>query len=379
MILESIQLSSLLIPFNLAFKHASAERATTQTLWVEARSKDGMLGFGEGCPREYVTGESLQSTQTFVAAHLQDWMATIVDLGTLNDWVARHRREIDMNPSAWAAVELALLDLIGKAEKKSVEALLGLPELSGSFRYTAVLGDASPRQFEAQLAHYLKAGFRDFKIKLSGDRTRDSAKVQALFAANISSRAVRADANNLWNSADAALRDLDALGFPFLALEEPLRPGDYQGMHRLASALDTQIILDESLLRADQLDQLSDSADRWIINLRVSKMGGLLRSLELVRELRRRGLRVILGAHVGETSLLTRAALTVAHSARDLLVAQEGAFGTHLLSADVVEAPIMFGQGGILDATPLGLETEGFGLSVSRPVPHSTVLGESSV
>jgi L-alanine-DL-glutamate epimerase-like enolase superfamily enzyme len=197
MILESIQLSSLLIPFNLAFKHASAERGTTQTLWVEARSKDGMLGFGEGCPREYVTGESLQSTQTFVAAHLQDWMATIVDLGTLNDWVARHRRDIDMNPSAWAAVELALLDLIGKTEKKSVEALLGLPELSGSFRYTAVLGDASPRQFEAQLAHYLKAGFRDFKIKLSGDRTRDSAKVQALFAANISSRAVRADANNL--------------------------------------------------------------------------------------------------------------------------------------------------------------------------------------
>jgi L-alanine-DL-glutamate epimerase-like enolase superfamily enzyme len=150
-------------------------------------------------------------------------------------------------------------------------------------------------------------------------------------------------------------------------------------MHRLASALDTQIILDESLLRADQLDQLSDSADRWIVNLRVSKMGGLLRSLELVRELRRRGLRVILGAHVGETSLLTRAALTVAHSARDLLVAQEGAFGTHLLSTDVVEAPIMFGQGGILDATPLGMKTEGFGLTVSRPVPHSTVLGESSV
>jgi L-alanine-DL-glutamate epimerase-like enolase superfamily enzyme len=379
MILESIQLSSLLIPFNLAFKHASAERATTQTLWVEARTKDGMLGFGEGCPREYVTGESLQSTRAFVAVHLQDWMATIADLGMLNDWVARHRRDIDMNPSAWAAVELALLDLIGKTEKKSVEALLGLPELSGSFRYTAVLGDASPRQFEAQLAHYLKAGFRDFKIKLSGDRTRDLAKVQALFAANISSRAVRADANNLWNSADVALRDLDALGFPFLALEEPLRPGDYQGMHRLASALDTQIILDESLLRADQLDQLSDSADRWIVNLRVSKMGGLLRSLELVRELRRRGLRVILGAHVGETSLLTRAALTVAHSARDLLVAQEGAFGTHLLSTDVVEAPIMFGQGGILDATPLGMETEGFGLTVSRPVPHSTVLGESSV
>jgi L-alanine-DL-glutamate epimerase-like enolase superfamily enzyme len=375
MILESIRLSSLLIPFMVAFKHASAERATTQTLWIEARSDDGTVGFGEGCPREYVSGESLQSAKAFVEKHRQEWMATITDVGTLADWVARHRSDIDVNPSAWAAVELALLDLIGKAGKKSVEDLLGLPALAGSFRYTAVLGDASPPQFEAQLAHYLKAGFSDFKIKLSGDRVRDLSKVRALSAANVPSRAVRADANNLWGSADAAMRDIEALGFPFFALEEPLRPGDYQGMHRLASGLDMRIILDESLLRADQLDRLTGSADRWIINLRVSKMGGLLRSLELVREMRQRGLRAIFGAHVGETSLLTRAALTVAHTARDILVAQEGAFGTHLLAADLVETPIMFGQGGVLDVDALGMKSAGFGLTIPLPVPHASVLG----
>jgi L-alanine-DL-glutamate epimerase-like enolase superfamily enzyme len=369
-ILKTIQASSLLIPFKLAFKHASAERATTQTLWVEASAHDGMTGFGEGCPREYVTAESLQSAQGFVAAHLQDWLSTIVDVATLADWVARHRAEIDQNPAAWTAVELALLDLIGKVGNKSVEALLGLPQLSGSFRYTAVLGDASPRQFEAQLAHYLQAGFRDIKIKLSGDRMRDAGKVHALSSAHIAPQAVRADSNNLWTDPEVAMRDLGALDFPFFALEEPLRAGDYQGMHRLARELDTRIVLDESLLRADQLDHFSDSADRWIVNLRVSKMGGLLRSLELVRELRRRGLRAIIGAHVGETSLLTRAALTVAHSARDILVAQEGAFGTHLLSTDVIEAPIMFGYGGMLDAGALGLASAGLGLPISE-VPRS--------
>jgi hypothetical protein len=55
-----------------------------------------------------------------------------------------------------------------------------------------------------------------------------------------------------------------------------------------------------------------------------------------------------------------------------LLVAQEGAFGTHLLAADVVEKPIMFGQGGELGTTTLGLKPEGFGLAISRPVPHAT-------
>jgi L-alanine-DL-glutamate epimerase-like enolase superfamily enzyme len=293
-------------------------------------------------------------------------MGNITDVHTLADWVAQHETDIDTNASAWTAAELALLDLIGKTEKKSVEAVLGLPELSGSFRYTAVLGDSSPEQFEAQLARYLRTGFSEFKIKLSGDRNCDLSKVHALTAAKIPPHAVRADANNLWDDTDVALRYLDALDFSFFALEEPLRAGDYSAMHRLANALDTRIVLDESLLRTDQLDRLSDTRHRWIVNLRVSKMGGLMRSLQLVQELRKRGLPMICGAHVGETSLLTRAALTVAHSARDILIAQEGAFGTHLLLTDVVPTPMMFGQGGMLDVSALAMPTEGFGLAISR-------------
>jgi len=85
---------------------------------------------------------------------------------------------------------------------------------------------------------------------------------------------------------------------------------------------------------------------------------------------------VIVGAHVGETSLLTRAALTVANSARDLLVAQEGAFGTHLLARDVVRAASHVrggrssrsGRPGESGALP------GWGLTVLNPVPHLTAL-----
>jgi len=54
---------------------------------------------------------------------------------------------------------------------------------------------------------------------------------------------------------------------------------------------------------------------------------------------------------VGETSILTRAALTIANSYRDIVIAQEGAFGTHLLEKDICEPSIMFGAGGILQAS----------------------------
>ena len=362
--LESIQARRLDIPFNMAFRHASAERSTTQTLWVEARSSDGVTGFGEACPREYVTAETLEGAEQFVASHAREWLAGIHDVASLKRWVEQNERGIDAHPAAWAAVELSLLDLLGKCEGRPVEAVLHLPALSGRFTFTAVIGDADPGTFEKQLAHYLKAGFRQFKIKLSGTAERDAGKARALAAAGIAPSAVRADANNLWSDAGTAVSFLRALDFPFFALEEPLGAADYAGMRDVAAALGTRIILDESLLRVEQLERLEGSVESWIANIRISKQGGMLRSLRLAGRAREMGVRVIVGAHVGETSVLTRAALTVANAYRDILFAQEGAFGTHLLARDVARPALMFGAGGILDAATLAENAAGFGLNI---------------
>jgi L-Ala-D/L-Glu epimerase len=366
--LASIAPHALRIPFRTAFRHASAERAVTQTLWIEARSADGCAGHGESCPRVYVTGESLESAAAFVARHRSEWCRSIRDVETLSAWEERNARAIDENPAAWCAVEMALLDLVGRQEGRSLDALLGLPPVQGRFRYTAVLGDAPPGPFTAQLRHYVNSGFRDFKVKLGGDAGRDRAKTEALAAMGWTVERVRADANNLWPDTTHALRALAGLGIPFWALEEPLRAGDYEGMARIAAATCARIVLDESLLRDGQLARLPGSAGQWIVNLRVSKMGGILRSLAIARELERLGLALIVGCHVGETSLLTRAALTVAQAARSLLLAQEGAYGTHLLERDVVDAPLRFGAGGLLEIEAGALTGAGVGLEV-RPNP----------
>ncbi len=74
---------------------------------------------------------------------------------------------------------------------------------------------------------------------------------------------------------------------------------------------------------------------------------------------------MIVGAHVGETGILTRAALTLAQGAGDALIAQEGAFGTHLLSRDLCEPPLMFGDGDVLTVEDaLDPAALGFGLIV---------------
>ena len=138
------------------------------------------------------------------------------------------------------------------------------------------------------------------------------------------------------------------------------------GFERVGVECGTKIILDESLLRAEQLDRLKDP-DRWIVNVRVSKMGGLMRSIEVAQRAAGLGLGVIVGAQVGETSILTRAGLTVMHAARPNLVASEGAFGTHLLKRDLTSESLMFGDDGAIVAEREGVgAAPGLGLDVRR-------------
>ena len=97
------------------------------------------------------------------------------------------------------------------------------------------------------------------------------------------------------------------------------------------------------------------------------RWGGLLRSLALVKAARNSGLSIIVGSQVGETSVLTRAGLIVARAAGEHLVGHEGAFGTHLLKADVASPPLMFGPAGRLNAYAHALSTRaGWGLTL-RP------------
>lgn len=345
--LKHIELKKLEIPFRVSFKHASAERTTTETVIAVAHSENGVIGYGEGCPRSYVTGESIESCMEFIATHYQNIVA-IDDIDSLRAYVSSNQPAIDKNPAAWCAIETAILDLLGKLAEKPIEAVLGIPDIQGSFHYTAVLGVSNPKVFAAQLAQYIQIGFNDFKVKISGDAAVDASNIAAIRAARPEGK-IRLDANNLWNNADEAITYLSALSPHFWAVEEPIKACDYAGLKTLAERLGCKIILDESFLRIEDFDQLSGDPSIWIPNIRISKMGGLLRSLAIAEECRKRGIKFIIGAQVGETSILTRTAISLANAYRENLIAQEGAYGAHLLERDITATPIVFGKNGIVN------------------------------
>ena len=360
----SVEVRRFPVPFRLVFRHASASRSEAANVIVAARGTEGQTGYGEGCPREYVTGETVESAAAFIEKHKPSLIRQVEDLEGLCAWIRTHGDEIDANPAAFCALEIAVLDLLGKIEQRPVEGLLGISRLSGTFGYSAVLGEASLSSFQQQAEQYWRMGFRDFKVKVSGDAEKDRRKLALLTCHDDPDLRIRLDANNLWRDAADAIGYLKSLGASVFAVEEPLQSGDLEGFRQVARECAVKVILDESLVRTRQLKALDDP-ELWIVNLRVSKMGGIIRSLELAQEAARRGIGLIVGAQVGETSILTRSSLAVMNEYRQSLVAAEGAFGTLLLEQDLTEPCLMFGAGGTLNAnSDLGIARSGLGLRI---------------
>jgi L-alanine-DL-glutamate epimerase-like enolase superfamily enzyme/pimeloyl-ACP methyl ester carboxylesterase len=379
----------LRVPFKSTVRHAAATRNAGESLWVQAR-RGRLSGFGEGCPRGYVTGETLDSSYQWLEQHVPEIQSSCQSLDQLLVWQSEHEELIDAAPSSWCAVECALLDLFARENACSVETLLGQKGPEGRYEYTAVLGDSEEWRFTFAADHYLTRGFTNYKVKLSGELQKDRYRLKRLAELcqehGVSNTWVRLDANNLWaGHPEVAIEHLSNLDMPFFAIEEPMGPREVESLSQVSLALNCSIILDESLCKLRDLDRFDGAPGQFIANLKVSKVGGICRGLKLVEAVRGHEWPIIIGAHVGETSLLTRAGLLLAQAAGDSLLAQEGAFGSYLLEWDPAEPNLKFARGGILDLkrpyadlTVQGLRVvseenwkNGWGLRCSYPPPQS--------
>lgn len=357
---------SLEIPFQSAFNHHQKSRAVSSSFWVEAE-RSHCVGFGEGCPRPYVTGETMAQCKAFFNRH-KTRTAGIQSLEALQSYRWEHAEELAANPAAWCAMELALLDLLARERYISVEELLALTPLNWSFRYSGVLGVDDMEVYSRKLEAHIALGITDYKLKWDGQAQQSQERLERIEFAVPGSR-IRVDANNLWTDATEAIRHVSAIADSIWAVEEPVSQPSFPELNAIAQATGIQVILDEAVLTQSDLEPYLECPHRFLLNLRISKCGGALSSLELAQRCVDAGMSVIVGAQVGETSMLSRAALPVAQFLGPHCVAQEGAYGLHLLQQDVVANPLQFGQGGVL-LPPEEISEAGWGLECNLPLPQ---------
>src|SRR5262245_25596294 len=71
----ALKLFRAAVPLKKVVKHASFERSVSENLVVRVELSDGTIGYGEGVPRPYVTGETVDTAFGLISSH--DWAAQI--------------------------------------------------------------------------------------------------------------------------------------------------------------------------------------------------------------------------------------------------------------------------------------------------------------
>src|SRR4030042_677114 len=110
----------LRIPFRFVFRPRAVERRFADNIIVKLVLEDGTEGYGEGAPREGVTGETAESAARMIAGLYAPELRKLNPVSFREAaWAAAGlkvvREGLVVFNSAHCAVELALLDAYGKA------------------------------------------------------------------------------------------------------------------------------------------------------------------------------------------------------------------------------------------------------------------------
>jgi L-alanine-DL-glutamate epimerase-like enolase superfamily enzyme len=352
--ISSAIIYALRIPFVEAFSHSSTSRKFSDSFVVRVVGDDGTVGYGEGVARPYVTGETVEASLDYIANHLWPSIAATeyVEIVAGPDPLAALALVTETLPEqkgagviAWhasrCAVELALVDCLLKRQKLSLGEIIRPRQTLVT--YSGVITAGSIEKAVQHAKHFKLFGIRQLKIKVTGEK--DVARVAAIRETTGPEASLRLDANGAYDVAQAVSALAEFAPYGMDAVEQPVPRGNPSELAQVKAQSKIPIMADESLVTLKDARALIDASSCDYFNLRLSKCGGILRTLEMARLATQAGIRLQLGSQVGETAILSAAGRHVAAHLSGVEFV-EGSYGTLLLTEDVGRESINFGHGG---------------------------------
>lgn len=240
---------------------------------VEILTDANVAGYGEVCPLgpaylpAYAAGARTGIAE--LAPSLIGFDPT--QIGPLNERMDRAMRG---HPYVKSAIDIACWDILGKTSRQNVATLLG-GGFGDDFPLYRAISQESPEAMAASVAKYRGEGYHKFQLKVGGDPDTDIDRIRAVSAKLQRGDVLIADANTGWTQHQAlrvcaAVRDVDVY------IEQPCM--SYEECLAVRRHTDRPFVLDEVI---DSLDMVARAhADQAcdVINLKISKVGGLTRA-----------------------------------------------------------------------------------------------------
>ncbi|MCX6572291.1 MAG: dipeptide epimerase [Candidatus Aminicenantes bacterium] len=320
------------IPLTSPFRIAIGEMKAANDLLIRIRTDQGVVGLGEACPFPPITGET-QATNAAAARSIRDMLigkdplaidALLREIGPL----------VHSNPSAVAAFDMALHDILGKVAGLPLFRLLG--GTKNTFETDITTSLDTLENMTAESKKYADMGYKTLKVKVGLDPDEDFARLSAIRAAIGHGVAIRIDANQGWTVPQAvyALRKMEPLAIQFC--EQPVLASDTAGLKAVRSQSPIAIMADEALFGPADAIKLIRAEACDTFNIKVMKAGGLLNSIRIAHIADAANMRCMVGCMLESKLALTAAAHVVASQANIVYADLDG-------NSDHVTDPIIDG------------------------------------
>jgi muconate cycloisomerase len=351
-------------------------------LLIRCVLENGRQGFGEGVPRDYVTGETIDSAfELLKRSEIGSQLEPCRDFGEAVALAERLRvpsvpgdsRGCQGN-STRCAIELAMLDAYGQHFSQPLSAVTQriAPELHEPrrrVRYSGAIAATQGLKLRLAARRLWVYGFKHIKVKVGIEGQDDVRRLRLIRAVLGSKKDLRVDANEAWEKATVVQRIRDLAPFGISAVEQPLPHDEADFLAEVRRQTHIPIMLDESLCSHQDAEDAISRRRCDLFNLRLSKCGGFIPTLRLAQFAWRHGLGYQLGCQVGETALLSAAGRHFACSVTGLRYV-EGSYDRHLVRVALGTRDITFGWRGWGPA----LEGAGLGISVDNAALEKVTL-----
>ncbi len=281
--IESVELQHVRLRLKEPFETSFGVEHDRECLILRLRG-DGLQGWGE-CVADAWPGYSYETVGTAWHVLTEFFVPRLLgqpcdDVEALEALLAPFKG----HPLAKAGLQMALWDLLGKAQGRP------LADMLGGERERVEVGvsigiQPDVRSLLRTVERYVELGYRRIKLKIKPGR--DVEEVRAVRGA-FPQVPLQVDANSAYDLEDAPVFEaMDDLGL--LLIEQPLAEDDLVDHSLLQQRLQTDLCLDESILSLRHARQALDLGACRVINIKPARVGGLREALRVHDLCRERG------------------------------------------------------------------------------------------
>ncbi|MCP4319815.1 MAG: cycloisomerase [Hyphomicrobiales bacterium] len=332
------------VPVQATHSHGSGDVSAINAVVLELVADSGHTGWGEASPWPVFTGTT-EANAAALNTHLRPF---IVGANALRreQILSMADRAIVNCSEAKAALEMALLDVVGRTLGVSAGQLIGGRQRD-SVPVSFTVANPDFEEDMEIIAHLHGSGVRIFKLKTGfHDHGFDIMRLEKIRETHGDGVDLRIDYNQGLKATDAirTLRDFESFKLSFI--EQPTPRHNLEAMAAISAAIDTPIMADESVFNPREALIATKMKLADIFSLKVMKSGGIVRAQEIAAIAKAAGIGVY-GGCMFETGLAHLAGAHLVSSLSEIDLGCEFYMPSYYAKDDILAEPFPIRNGAV--------------------------------